>query len=193
MDKPRKTLFGVKKDGLVPTDGIYVKNIAETSKGENSQLSYHIEAEEFAKELFPIFNLEKNISSETAIDLQGRFVIYIEVERDASMGTWTTYTNFPYSKINIPTEKKRHFELHRGNSFYLKFNSSLQTMLILYGEDILKYSTEENLEADHSGYKALRTFLRIDKKYAKFFQKSYVSEIEKWVLQKITQYNKDGS
>ena len=120
------------------------------------------------------------MESPTAIDLIGRFndkKVYVEVERDNATFKWTSTTNFPYSLINIPIEKRRHFVKYRRNSFYLKFNRSMKELFILYGEDILKFSFQENLIANHNGIKAERTFLRINKEYGKFSNANNKKEI----------------
>ena len=181
----RKTLYGVKKEKIVDTDGIYVKNIEEVNSGNKSDIKFHQEAENTTKEILSCFNLKKDGSSELAIDLIGDLHLFIEVERDFATEKWTNKSNFPYNLINIPAEKKRHFLEHRKSSFYLKYNKELNCFLILYGEDILNESNEENLLANHSGQKAERTFLRIPKSFALFSDLSSLDETKLFILKKL--------
>ena len=184
----RKTLYNIKKDGEIPTDGIYIKNTEEENKSSNPMINFHKDAEKKAMIILKELKMVKNLESPTAIDLIGEYKnkkIYVEVERDNATRKWTTTTNFPYPLINIPIEKKRHFEKYRYNSFYLKFNRNMKELFILYGEDILKYSIQSNLMANHSGTVAERTFLRIDKIYGKFSNANNKKEIINFILDKI--------
>ena len=184
----RKTLYGVKKDGEVPTDGIYIKNNEEENKSQKPMIDFHKDAEKKVISLLKDLNLEKNMESPTAIDLVGEIdgkAIYIEVERDNATTEWTNSVNFPYSLINVPVEKRRHFQKYRYNSFYLKFNRTMDELFIVYGEDILKYSIQRNMSANHSGIRAERTFLRIKKEYAKFSNGNNTKEITSFILDKL--------
>jgi len=181
----KKTLFSSKKDGSVPTGGIYVKNIHEAESTSDSDINFHKIAEEKTRELFGFLNLEKDEDTEISIDLKGSLVVFFEVERDFATKSWTSSTDFPYQQINIPVEKKRHFTEHVGNSFYIKYNSTMEIAFLLYGEDIIKNSTEANMMANHSGHKAERTFLRINKEYATFFDLRDTGQIKKWILTKM--------
>lgn len=185
MFNNKKTLFSSKKDGSVPTGGIYVKNIHEADNASDSDINFHKIAEEKTRELFDFLNLEKYEDTEISIDLKGSLVVFFEVERDFATKSWTNPTNFPYPQINIPVEKKRHFTEHVGNSFYIKYNSTMEVAFLLYGEDIIKNSIEANIKANHSGHIAERTFLRINKEYAKFFDLRDTSQIKKWILTKM--------
>ncbi|HNU96472.1 MAG TPA: hypothetical protein PKH95_03615 [Candidatus Magasanikbacteria bacterium] len=185
MFKNKKTLFSSKKDGSVPTSGIYVKNIHEASSAPDSDISFHKIAEDKTREFFDFLNLEKYEDTEISIDLKGSLAVFFEVERDFATKGWTNETNFPYTQINIPIEKKRHFIEHVGNSFYVKYNSTMSVAFLVYGEDIIKNSKETNMMANHSGHMAERTFLRIDKKYAIFFDLSDTKQIKKWILTKM--------
>ena len=185
----RRTLFDVKRDGEVPTDGIYIKNTEEENVSNNPMIRFHQEAEERVMEILKDLNLGKNYESSTAIDLvgyDGEKTIYIEVERDNATRKWTTTTNFPYPLINIPIEKRRHFKKYRNDSFYLKFNKTMEELFIIYGEDILKYSKQENLLANHNGTRAYRTFLRIKKDYAKFSNVNNTKEILIFIYNKLS-------
>lgn len=185
----RRTLFDVKRDGEVPTDGIYIKNSAEENSSRNPMIRFHQEAEEKAMRILKDLNMEKNYEYSTAIDLIGNLdgkTVYVEVERDNATKKWTTSTNFPYPLINIPIEKRRHFEKYRNNSFYLKFNKPMQEIFIVYGEDILKYSITQNLMANHNGIRANRTFLRINKKYGKFSNVENTKEILDFIRNKLS-------
>lgn len=181
----KKTLFSSKKDGSVPTGGVYVKNIHEAGNASDSDISFHKIAEEKTRELFYFLNLKKYEETEIAIDLKGSLVVFFEVERDFATKSWTNLVNFPYQQINIPIEKKRHFIEHVGNSFYIKYNSTMESAFLLYGEDIMKYSTEANMMANHSGHRAERTFLRINKEYAIFFDLRDIGQTNKWILTKM--------
>ncbi len=61
----------------------------------------------------------------------------------------------------------------------------MSVAFLVYGEDIIKNSKETNMMANHSGHMAERTFLRIDKKYAIFFDLSDTKQIKKWILTKM--------
>lgn len=184
----KNTLFYVKSTGRVPTDGIYVKNDEEASKSENSNINYHKTAEIRTINLFKKFNLKKNLESDTAIDLIGNYqgiIFYIEVERDYATKKWTSTNNFPYPKINIPVEKGRYFKEYGSKSFYLKYNRTMNELFVVPGDYVVKYSEEEDLYANHSGFRARRTFLRIDKKYVTFANVNDVKGIEILIISKI--------
>lgn len=185
----RRTLFDVKRDGEVPTDGIYIKNSEEENASRNPMIRFHQEAEEKAIGILKDLNMEKNYESSTAIDLIGNLdgkTVYVEVERDNATKKWTTSTNFPYPLINIPIEKIRHFKQYRHDSFYLKFNQSMLEIFIVYGEDILKHSKQKNMLANHNGIRAYRTFLRINKEYAKFTNAKNANEILDFIRNKLS-------
>lgn len=185
----RKTLYNVKKECEVPTNGIYIKNTEEKNKSSNPNIAFHKDAEKKAMLILKDLKMEKFMESPTAIDLIGEYnnkKIYVEVERDNATSKWTNTKNFPYPLINIPVEKRRHFEKYRCYSFYLKFNKSMNELFILYGEDILKFSKQTNLMANHNGIIAERTFLRIDKEYGKFFNANNTKEIIDFILDKLT-------
>lgn len=184
----KKTLYGAKKDGEVPTNGIYVKNSEESENALNPDIDFHKKAEMNTINILKDFNLKKDTSNPTAIDLVGEFngsKIFIEIERNYATKSWTNESNFPYPLINIPIEKKRHFSEHRKNSFYLKYSSNLNSLFIIYGEDILKYTKEVDMNANHSGHYAKRTFLRIKKDYAVFSDPEKAEKINEFIISKI--------
>jgi len=184
----KNTLFYVKSTQQVPTDGIYVKNDEEANKSKNSNINYHKTAEMRTINLFKKFNLKKNFESDTAIDLVGNYndiKFYIEVERDYATKTWTSTNNFPYSQINIPIEKGRYFKEYKSKSFYLKYNRKMEEIFMVPGDYIINYSKKEDLFANHSGFRAKRTFLRIDKNYVTFANINDIEEIENLIISKI--------
>lgn len=184
----RRTLYNVKKDGEVPIDGIYIKNEYEEKKSKNPMIQFHKAAEQKAIHILKDFAMKKNMESDTAIDLIGKVdekTIYVEVERDNATKKWTNSKNFPYPLINIPIEKRRHFIKYRYYSFYLKFNRSLNVLFILYGEDILKFSKQNDLMANHGGVRAKRTFLRINKEHAKFSDANNTKEILQFISERL--------
>ena len=183
-----RTLYGIKKNGEIPTDGIYVKNEEEAGLSANSNIKYHQNAEQYVINLLKPLNLEKYTKEPTEIDLIGELdgkIIYIEVERDYATRKWTTSKNFPYPLINIPIEKRRHFQKYRHTSFYLKFNRPMYEVFIIHGEDILSNTKKQNLTANHNNNYAERTFLRAKKEFALFTNAKDSEKIIEFISSKI--------